>query len=94
MSAPERLKPFPVFDSDEAAEKFVGEADLSQYDLSGFRPAHFEFESKPAQINMRLPRQLLDAVKDRAKDRGIPYTRFIREVLEREISKTRSVPSE
>ena len=32
---------------------------------------------------MRLPQQLLDAVKEEAKRRGIPYQRFIREALER-----------
>jgi predicted DNA binding CopG/RHH family protein len=31
---------------------------------------------------MRLPVALLDAVKSRAKVRGVPYTRYIREVLE------------
>jgi predicted DNA binding CopG/RHH family protein len=31
------------------------------------------------QINMRVPKPLLAAVKARAKARGIPYTRFIRE---------------
>jgi predicted DNA binding CopG/RHH family protein len=31
---------------------------------------------------MRLPVPLLDAVKARAKARGVPYTRFISEVLE------------
>ncbi len=35
---------------------------------------------------MRVPRPLLDAVKDRAKSRGIPYTRYIRELMERDIS--------
>jgi len=32
---------------------------------------------------MRVPGPLLAAVKARAKARGIPYTRFIRETLER-----------
>ena len=36
----------PALASDEAAERFVAEADLSQYDLSGFRPSAFEFEPK------------------------------------------------
>jgi predicted DNA binding CopG/RHH family protein len=31
---------------------------------------------------MRLPVALLDAVKSKAKARGVPYTRFIREVLQ------------
>jgi predicted DNA binding CopG/RHH family protein len=80
-------KKIPIFESDKEAERFVETADLSEYDLSHFRPFRFEFEAKAAQVNMRMPRSLLDAVKERAKDRGIPYTRFIREVLEREISR-------
>jgi predicted DNA binding CopG/RHH family protein len=68
--------------TDEEAERFVDEADLTEYDLSGFRPVHFEFEEKSAQVNMRMPQRLLDAIKDRAKARGIPYQRYIRETLE------------
>ena len=44
--------------------------------FSGFKPARFEFEKKDGQINMRVPRPLLAAVKARAKARGVPYTRF------------------
>ncbi len=51
-------------------------------DFSQFKIARFEFEKKSAQINMRVPQPLLEAVKARAKARGIPYTRFIRETLE------------
>jgi predicted DNA binding CopG/RHH family protein len=32
---------------------------------------------------MRVPKPLLAAVKARAKTRGIPYTRLIRETLEK-----------
>jgi predicted DNA binding CopG/RHH family protein len=49
--------------------------------------ARFEFEKKDEQIKMRLPQPLLAAVKARAKERGIPPTRFIRESLERAIAK-------
>jgi predicted DNA binding CopG/RHH family protein len=35
---------------------------------------------------MRVP-QSSDALKERARRRGIPYTRFIRELMEREISR-------
>jgi predicted DNA binding CopG/RHH family protein len=83
----EKRKPFPRFDSDEEAERFVEAADLSEYDFSGFRPVRFEFEPKAAQINMRVPQALLDALKERARHRGIPYTRFIRELMEREVSR-------
>ena len=81
------LKKLPVLKSDEEAERFVDTADLSEYDLSGFKPVRFEFEKKAAQLNMRLPQPLLDAVKIRAKARGIPYTRYIRELLERDVAR-------
>jgi predicted DNA binding CopG/RHH family protein len=76
----------PVFKSDEEAERFVETADLSEYDLSQFKPVRFEFERKDARVNMRLPEPLLAAVKARAKARGIPYQRFIREALEQAIA--------
>ena len=67
-------KTIPTFKSDAEAERFVATADLSKYDLSGLKPVRFEFEKKSAQLNMRVPQGLLDAVKQRAAVRGIPYT--------------------
>ncbi len=86
MSDNEKRKPLPRLKTDEEAERFVDEADLSEYDLSGFKPARFEFEKKSARVNMRLPEPLLDAVKAKAQARGIPYQRFIREALERALA--------
>jgi predicted DNA binding CopG/RHH family protein len=80
-------KRIPIFESDEEAERFVETADLTEYDLSQFKPARFEFEKKAARVNMRLPEPLLAAVKARAKARGIPYQRFIREALEQALAK-------
>ena len=71
----------PRLKTDKEAEAFLAQ-DLSDLDFSQFKPARFEFEKKSAQINMRVPQPLLEAVKARAKARGIPYTRFIRETLE------------
>ena len=34
---------------------------------------------------MRVPQPLLDAVKVRAKAMGMPYTRYIRELIERDV---------
>lgn len=76
----------PVLRTDEEAERFIDTADLSEYDLSGFKPMRFEFERKASRVNMRLPASLLEAVKQRAEARGIPYQRFIREALENAIS--------
>ncbi|MGR6469052.1 BrnA antitoxin family protein [Rhizobium sp. PAMB 3182] len=80
-------KQMPALRSDEEAEAFVDNADLSEYDLSGFKPVQFEFEKKSAQLNMRLPETLLSAIKAKARERGIPYTRLIREALEKTVAK-------
>lgn len=79
------MKKVPQFESDQAAEAFL-EQDLSDLDFSQFRPVHFELEPKSASLNMRLPVALLDAVKARAKARGIPYTRYVRMVLETDVT--------
>ena len=78
-------KKVPRLKTDKQAEAFLAQ-DLSDLDFSQFKPARFEFEKKEEQINMRVPKPLLAAVKARAKARGIPYTRFIREALERVIA--------
>lgn len=80
-------KKIPTFATDEEAAAFVDRADLSEYDLSGFAPARFEFEKKAAQVNVRVPNALLEAVKDRARARGIPYTRYIRQLMERDVAR-------
>jgi predicted DNA binding CopG/RHH family protein len=68
--------------SDEQAEHFVENADLTEYDLSQFKPMHFELQPKSERVNMRLPKPLLDAARARAQAEGIPYQRFIRRALE------------
>jgi predicted DNA binding CopG/RHH family protein len=69
--------------SDEDAERFVAEEDLSGYDLSGFTPVHFEFGPERAHVSVPLPATLLEAVMRQAEARGMPYQRFIREAIER-----------
>ena len=78
-------KKVPELRTDEEAEAFLAQ-DLSDLDYAQFKPMQFEFAKKEAQLNMRLPQPLLDAVKDRAKAHGMPYTRYIRQLLERDIS--------
>jgi len=85
MSEQRKLKPFPRFDSDADAERFVAEADLSEYDFSDFRTMNFEFERKTEQVNLRMSAGLLKRIKERASERGIPYQRYMREVLEKSL---------
>jgi predicted DNA binding CopG/RHH family protein len=81
-----RLKKFPPLKTNEAAEQFVATADLTKYDLSGMVPVRFEFMPKTERVNMRLPEDLLNSVKDRAAHEGVPYQRYIRLALERAVT--------
>ena len=84
-----KTKPMPSLRSDAAAEKFTATADLSQYDLSGFAPMRFEIASKDAALNLRLPGSLLAALKARAASKGVPYTRYVRMLVEADLAKSR-----
>jgi predicted DNA binding CopG/RHH family protein len=83
-------KKLPRLRSDKEAEEFVAKADLTEYDLSSMRPVRFEFQTKSERINMRVPRQLLDAVRASASKAGMPYQRFIRQVLEEAVRRKRA----
>jgi predicted DNA binding CopG/RHH family protein len=80
------LKTLPVLLSDAESEDFVATSDLTKFDLSGGRVMHFEFEEKDSQLSMRMPTSLLKAVKSKAKFKKVPYTRYIRMLIERDIS--------
>ena len=71
--------------SDKEAEDFVDNADLTQFDLSGFKPAKFEFMPKSERVNMRFPTELLNAIRAKAAAQGMPYQKFIRAALERAV---------
>jgi hypothetical protein len=43
-----RLKKMSPLRSDAAAQRFVATADLTEYDLSGFKPMRLEIEPKSA----------------------------------------------
>ena len=78
-------KKFPDFKTDDEAEAFVETADLSEYDFSGMVSMRFELKRKDTSISLRLPEELLDAVRINAKRVGIPYQRFIRLAIERAV---------
>jgi len=83
-------KKLPRFRSDKEAEDFVDKANLTDYDLSSMRPMRFEFQAKTERVNMRLPPQLLEAVRAAAAKAGVPYQRFIRQALEDALERKRA----
>ena len=82
-------KKIPALRSDEEAERFVDTADLSEYDLSEFKPMRFELAKKEASLNMRLPSSLMNALRAKAEALGIPYSRYVRMVLEADVQRGR-----
>lgn len=87
-----KSKKLPSLKNDDEAEQFVASSDLSDFDLSGFKPMRFEFEPKTAALNMRLPQNLLDALKVKARAQGIPYTRYVRMLLEQDVATRDAAP--
>lgn len=78
-------KKMPKLLTDEDAEKFL-EQDLSPYLHSGnLVKVNFEFEPKDENINLRVSSDLLAAVKAKAKIAKMPYQRYIRFVLEKDL---------
>ncbi len=87
MSVKGKNRTLPKLKSDREAEEFLASADLTEFDFSEFQPMNFEFEAKSARINMRVPENLLDRIKQVADDKKIPYTRYIRQLLEAALKK-------
>lgn len=80
-------KKFPILASDEEAEAFL-EQDLTDYiGAENFAPYRYEYRPKEKSVNLRISEGLLDAVRDRAKEEGIPYQRYIRQALETAVSR-------
>ena len=82
------MKQVPKFKTDAEAEAFL-EQDLSDLDFRQFQPMRFEIAPKDAALNMRLPEALLEAVKAKAKAKGVPYTRYVRMLLEADVARPR-----
>ncbi|MGC5779741.1 CopG family antitoxin [Methylobacterium sp. NFXW15] len=76
-------RPFPELTDDKAAEDLVDSTDLSDYDFSDMVPVRFELRRKDKSVSLRLPESLLDAVRARAEQAGMPTQRFMRLAIER-----------
>lgn len=81
MGSPSR-KAWPVLKTDAEAERFVAEADLTEYDFAQMVPVQFELRRKDKAVSLRLSDALLEAVKRQAARQGIPYQRFMRQAIQ------------
>ena len=64
------------------------DGDLSNLLFQGeWQRVRFELRPKNKTVTIRISEELLDAVKDRAKESGIDYQKFIRIALEHIVQK-------
>ena len=73
-----KTREFQKLATDQAAIDEVANIDLSEYDLSKFKPMRFEFQKKSARLELRIPEEQLEALKVIAEEKGIPHTRLVR----------------
>ena len=95
---PPAKKTIPTFQTDEEAEKFVDTADLSEYDLSGFKKVHFEFKSEE-EPNDGLPKgfdrtRLRSAINDLNAGKGTQHELVEKMTLDKAIETTFAQNSE
>jgi predicted DNA binding CopG/RHH family protein len=76
------LKKFPLWKNEEEADEWLTNADLSEYDLSDAKIVTFELAPKNAAISLRLPESLLNAMRAKAVQSGIPMQRLVRAAIE------------
>jgi predicted DNA binding CopG/RHH family protein len=82
-------KNVPAFTSDEEAGAFLDQ-DLTDYlHLESFSAVRFEFLPKTKQVNLRVPEPLLEAVRQKAKQEGISYQKYIRRAIEKALATDR-----
>jgi len=74
----------PKVTTDEAAATILAQ-DQSDLDFARFRPLDWERLPKTARITMRVPEELVAALKAKAAARGIRYQRLIREAIEKAV---------
>lgn len=71
----------PYFATPEEAEAFLGQ-DLFGLDFSQFKPMKFEIVKEKVALNVRLSADLMEAVRDKAKEEGMSCARYVRTLLE------------
>ena len=60
-------KPIPLFKTDQQIAAFVETADLSEYDLLGFRPVHFRIATDFEDLTLHIPVQTWKKIQDKSE---------------------------
>ncbi|MCE7027927.1 CopG family antitoxin [Jiella avicenniae] len=80
-----KLKQMPHFATDEEAERFVDEADLSEYDLSGFRPMKLVRRGSTDRYTIQLESELLFRIDARARELGVSIDEYLLSLAKKDL---------
>tara|TARA_R110002020_G_scaffold78672_3_gene197689 strand:+ start:262 stop:522 length:261 start_codon:yes stop_codon:yes gene_type:complete len=80
-----KLKPMPHFATDEEAERFVDEADLSEYDLSGFKPMKISQDNPNSVYSLRMPSELFYRIDRRASELNISIDEYLLSLVKNDL---------
>ena len=79
-------KKVPKLYSDKEAKKFLKQNLTDYIDLKHFTSVNFEMLPKDKQVNLRFSEPLLAAVRQKAKQEGISYQKYIRKAVEESLT--------
>ena len=79
-----KLKPIPVFKTEDEEREFWNKADSSQYfDWSTAQRVVFpNLKYSTESISLRMPSSILDRIKAMANERDVPYQSLIKMILQ------------
>ena len=80
-----RLKTLPPLRSDEEAERFVEEADLTEYDLSQFKPMKFHRTGDRDRLSVDIPPKLVSALAEKARALDMTMSEIVGILLEKHL---------
>ena len=81
-------KKLPKIKTNKAAEEILNQ-DLSAYiNKDNFKSVSFEFLPKTEQINIRVSKPLIKAIKNKAKKQKMQYQKYVRLILEKVVTES------
>ncbi|MEW6240843.1 MAG: BrnA antitoxin family protein [Chloroflexota bacterium] len=91
-------KPIPKFENEDEERKFWAKADSSEYlDWKSTERVLFpNLKPSTKAISLRLPESLLDAIRQMANERDVPYQSLIKMFLQERVEqdfKSRHIPT-
>lgn len=80
------LKKMPPLNTDEEAEAFLENEDLSEYDWSGARRLYLNLRPQIEEVTIALPAEVASALKKRAEVLDLAFPQYLVQLLEHAVN--------